>query len=304
MAAYLNRTISLMTGNGTEPSSPSHDNANALLDRSLHNNTAYENSPLQIFVKAKKKINDIFGEIEEYVVETARFMDGKWATLHNFLYIRADAIWLTSIPLTHSRSIVGHVDRGQSRIGAVSQLCAEGGRHSASIKSRSHEGGILWSNVEWQKFRHKCYAPRPHSAIGHRSYDELLLPGGGCRWQRSLFSQRRFRWKTQCHGMYPFDSTRLDSRNDVSMGFCFSLPLCRISNSWRTHCARRNWAKVRKFEFSGHANAAVCYATMWSSLTRPALMCHQIWTIGSIIIVWMLMFLCWSWMPNRQWLWR
>lgn len=92
MAAYLNRTISLMTGNGTEPSSPSHDNANALLDRSLHNNTAYENSPLQIFVKAKKKINDIFGEIEEYVVETARFMDGKWATLHNFLYIRADAI--------------------------------------------------------------------------------------------------------------------------------------------------------------------------------------------------------------------
>lgn len=77
MAAYLNRTISLMTGNGTEPSSPGHDNATALLDRSLRNNTSYENSPLQIFVKAKKKINDIFGEIEEYVVETARFMDGK-----------------------------------------------------------------------------------------------------------------------------------------------------------------------------------------------------------------------------------
>lgn len=76
MAAYLNRTISLMTGNGMESSSSAHDNTNALLDRSLHNNTAYENSPLQIFVKAKKKINDIFGEIEEYVVETARFMDG------------------------------------------------------------------------------------------------------------------------------------------------------------------------------------------------------------------------------------
>lgn len=74
MAAYLNRTISLVTGNG--PSSPGHDNTNALTDRSLHNNMAYENSPLQIFVKAKKKINDIFGEIEEYVLETARFMDG------------------------------------------------------------------------------------------------------------------------------------------------------------------------------------------------------------------------------------
>lgn len=71
MAVYLNRTISMMSGNHA---SPSHDNLNGL-DRSLQHN-AYDNSPLQIFVKAKKKINDIFGEIEEYVVETARFMDG------------------------------------------------------------------------------------------------------------------------------------------------------------------------------------------------------------------------------------
>lgn len=61
----------MMSGN---LASPSHENINGL-DRSLHNN-AYDNSPLQIFVKAKKKINDIFGEIEEYVIETARFMDG------------------------------------------------------------------------------------------------------------------------------------------------------------------------------------------------------------------------------------
>lgn len=70
MAAYLNRTLSVIAGNGS--SSPSHDMNG--LDRSLQHN--YENSPLQIFVKAKKKINDIFGEIEEYVVETAHFMDG------------------------------------------------------------------------------------------------------------------------------------------------------------------------------------------------------------------------------------
>lgn len=71
----MNRTISLVTGNGT--SSSTYD-ANALTDspRNLHN-SAIDNSPLQVFVRAKKRINDIFGEIEEYVVETARFIDGK-----------------------------------------------------------------------------------------------------------------------------------------------------------------------------------------------------------------------------------
>lgn len=33
-----------------------------------------DNSPLQIFVKAKKKINDIFGEIEDYVKDTVDYM--------------------------------------------------------------------------------------------------------------------------------------------------------------------------------------------------------------------------------------
>ncbi|XP_064085252.1 transmembrane GTPase Marf-like [Macrobrachium nipponense] len=36
-------------------------------------------SPLQIFVRAKKKINDIYQEIEEYVAETTHFLEG----LHN-----------------------------------------------------------------------------------------------------------------------------------------------------------------------------------------------------------------------------
>lgn len=70
MAVYLNRTLSIMSGN---LASPSHDTNG--LDRSLHN-LAYDNSPLQIFVRAKKKINDIFGEIEEYVIETSNFMQG------------------------------------------------------------------------------------------------------------------------------------------------------------------------------------------------------------------------------------
>uniref|UniRef100_A0A2P2I275 Transmembrane GTPase Marf-like n=1 Tax=Hirondellea gigas TaxID=1518452 RepID=A0A2P2I275_9CRUS len=40
------------------------------------NFAATSTSPLQIFVRAKKKINDIFQEIEEYVAETATFVEG------------------------------------------------------------------------------------------------------------------------------------------------------------------------------------------------------------------------------------
>jgi len=36
-----------------------------------------DNSPLQIFVKAKKRINDIFVDIEKYVEETVEFMTCK-----------------------------------------------------------------------------------------------------------------------------------------------------------------------------------------------------------------------------------
>lgn len=64
MATYLNRGISMVTGTGID----------SLMDP---NNTRqiHVNSPLQIFVKAKKNINDIFGEISDYVVETSHFIE-------------------------------------------------------------------------------------------------------------------------------------------------------------------------------------------------------------------------------------
>ncbi|XP_043682719.1 transmembrane GTPase Marf isoform X2 [Vespula pensylvanica] len=58
MAAYINRTISLIGGESQLRSTDI---------RSDH-------SPLQIFVKAKKKINDIFIEIDDYVQDTVAFM--------------------------------------------------------------------------------------------------------------------------------------------------------------------------------------------------------------------------------------
>ncbi|ERL86642.1 hypothetical protein D910_04048, partial [Dendroctonus ponderosae] len=65
MAAYINRTISLMSGDGP------HNRPNVPL---LRPTNGADNSPLQIFVKAKKKINDIFGEIEDYVQDTVQYM--------------------------------------------------------------------------------------------------------------------------------------------------------------------------------------------------------------------------------------
>ena len=68
MAGYLNHSISLMSGDGPSILNGSGD-ASRLNMR--------ESSPLQIFVKAKKKINDIFVEIEDYVKDTVRFTKGK-----------------------------------------------------------------------------------------------------------------------------------------------------------------------------------------------------------------------------------
>lgn len=87
MAAYLNRTLSMVTGNNNasannnnmNSSTSAMDTANALTDsiqRGLHH-SGIDSSPLQIFVRAKKKINDIFSEIEDYVIETTRFIDGR-----------------------------------------------------------------------------------------------------------------------------------------------------------------------------------------------------------------------------------
>lgn len=72
----------MVTGGNTSPPGASSDTTNALIDastaRGLHHHLGgNDTSPLQIFVRAKKKINDIYSEIEEYVVETTRFIDGK-----------------------------------------------------------------------------------------------------------------------------------------------------------------------------------------------------------------------------------
>lgn len=75
MAAYVNRTISLMSGDGPHNRSPV---TAVLTERGKR--IPLDNSPLQIFVKAKKKINDIFGEIEEYVKDTVDYMHGKWCS--------------------------------------------------------------------------------------------------------------------------------------------------------------------------------------------------------------------------------
>lgn len=72
MAAYLNRTISMMSGDGPHNKPPI---TTTLVDSRIRN--GHENSPLQIFVKAKKKINDIFGEIEDYVNDAVEYMHGK-----------------------------------------------------------------------------------------------------------------------------------------------------------------------------------------------------------------------------------
>ncbi|KOB61635.1 Transmembrane GTPase Marf [Operophtera brumata] len=58
MAAYVNRTISMMAGDGPHNV--------GTLNNGVRVNMANVDSPLQIFVRAKKKINDIFVEIDDY----------------------------------------------------------------------------------------------------------------------------------------------------------------------------------------------------------------------------------------------
>lgn len=63
----------MMSGDGPHNRSPL---AATLVDPRISRN-GHDNSPLQIFVKAKKKINDIFGEIEDYVKDAVDYMHGK-----------------------------------------------------------------------------------------------------------------------------------------------------------------------------------------------------------------------------------
>ncbi|KAJ8725378.1 hypothetical protein PYW08_003561 [Mythimna loreyi] len=67
MAAYVNRTISMMAGDGPH-------NVAMLNNGAVRVNMSNVDSPLQIFVRAKKKINDIFVEIDDYVKDAVTFM--------------------------------------------------------------------------------------------------------------------------------------------------------------------------------------------------------------------------------------
>lgn len=48
-------------------------------DRALvpNGDSRVSKSPLQEFVKAKRKINDIFKEVEDYVKDAVQYMEGK-----------------------------------------------------------------------------------------------------------------------------------------------------------------------------------------------------------------------------------
>ena len=66
MAAYINRAISMMPGEGATSRGTLVSNGDS---RVL-------NSPLQIFVRAKKQINDIFIDVEDYVKDAVNYMQG------------------------------------------------------------------------------------------------------------------------------------------------------------------------------------------------------------------------------------
>lgn len=81
MSSVLNRSVSTMNGGGV--GGPVGGGATLGLHGTgvigaRHLREASTSSPLQIFVRAKKKINDIYQEIEEYVAETSLFLQGGW----------------------------------------------------------------------------------------------------------------------------------------------------------------------------------------------------------------------------------
>ncbi|KAK7072698.1 Mitofusin-2 [Halocaridina rubra] len=91
MSSVLNRTTSMMNGgemylggatgvgggngDGGGGSTSLRDSLVGVLG-ARHLRESPTSSPLQIFVRAKKKINDIYQEIEEYVAETTQFLEG------------------------------------------------------------------------------------------------------------------------------------------------------------------------------------------------------------------------------------
>lgn len=73
MAAYINRTISMISTD-----SGANHSRGTILPPNGDNRHYRESSPLQIFVKAKKKINDIFSEITVYVQDSTKYVDSEW----------------------------------------------------------------------------------------------------------------------------------------------------------------------------------------------------------------------------------
>lgn len=72
MAAYINRTISMI-------STDSGSNISRVPYSSNGDSRHYkESSPLQNFVRAKKKINDIFLEINDYVQDSTKYVHCKF----------------------------------------------------------------------------------------------------------------------------------------------------------------------------------------------------------------------------------
>lgn len=79
MAAYLNRATSMIGGDGSNRMGLFSNGAT----RSI---TTTSDSPLQVFVRAKKKINDIFVEIHDYTKDTINFLQGKIVCSLEILY--------------------------------------------------------------------------------------------------------------------------------------------------------------------------------------------------------------------------
>ena len=91
MSSLLNRSTSMMNGgemylggpSGMGGSGDGGGGGTSLRDSLVgvmgarHLRESPTSSPLQIFVRAKKKINDIYQEIEEYVGETTHFLEGE-----------------------------------------------------------------------------------------------------------------------------------------------------------------------------------------------------------------------------------
>lgn len=70
MAAYINRTVAL--------SGPMTDRHPPMLDEKI-------SSPLQVFGQAKKQINDIFVNIQNYVDEASKGVNGNYYILFYLL---------------------------------------------------------------------------------------------------------------------------------------------------------------------------------------------------------------------------